>query len=134
MRPNAFPSRERIKSKKDIDLLFAHSHDRNVEVRSCLVYPLRIVWLKADRPEGSYDGARILISVPKKRLRHAVDRVLTRRRVREAWRRQTERHVLGPIDIAFIFVADKTQKYSRIEGAITKFIAKLQGENKIDPQ
>ena len=51
-----------------------------------LAYPLRAVW--ADSPAGYAQQERVefLISVPKRKLRHAVDRVKMRRRIREVMR------------------------------------------------
>ncbi len=75
-----------------------------------MAYPWRAVWR---RPED--DGRhfnKFLISVPKKRLRHAVDRVRMRRLMREAYR-LTDRQADGRlgVDIAFVYVADKLTSY-----------------------
>ncbi len=88
-------------------------------------FPIRAVWRLDSTRAG---GARFLVSVPKKRLRHAVDRVAMRRRVREAYR--LNRSLLPdatalPIDIAFIFVADTLQPYRRIEDAVKKILSRI---------
>ena len=57
----------------------------------CVSHPLRAVW-RPSLPSVMFPGSlghgtlRFLITVPKKKLRHAVDRVAMRRRVREAYR------------------------------------------------
>lgn len=82
MRRNTFPLKEHLKSKSVIDRLYA-------EGASVTSYPLRAVFLEqsADKQEST---AAILISVAKRRFRHAVDRNLMKRRIREAYR--TEKH------------------------------------------
>lgn len=68
-----------------------------------------------------------MISVPKRRLRHAVDRVLMRRRIREAFR------LLKPApgaarptrDIAFVYVASKPLAYSAVRYAVDKLLRKI---------
>jgi ribonuclease P protein component len=82
MRRNTFPLKEHLKSKSVIDRLYA-------EGASVTSYPLRAVFLEqsADKQEPT---AAILISVAKRRFRHAVDRNLMKRRIREAYR--TEKH------------------------------------------
>ena len=69
---------------------------------------------------------RFLVSVPKKRIRHAVDRVTMRRRIREAYR--LNRDIVPrdiSVDIAFIYVADKLLPYSRIETSMRRLLASL---------
>ncbi len=78
MKRNTFPLKEHLKSKRVIERLYA-------EGESVTAYPLRAVFIeqKADEQEPT---ATILISVAKKRFRHAVDRNLVKRRIREAYR------------------------------------------------
>ena len=51
-----------------------------------VAYPLRLVFHKVPRQQTGVP-IQVLISVPKKRLRHAVDRNRVKRQVREAYRR-----------------------------------------------
>lgn len=113
---------EKLCSETAISRLFARS-DR--EVHTALVYPLRMAW----RVDGVREVkvARFLVSVPKKRLRHAVDRVAMRRRVREAYRLNRDLMPRDlPLDIAFIYVADKLLPYSRIETAMRRLLTELK--------
>lgn len=77
---NTFPLKEHLKSKRVIEKLYA-------EGASVTSYPLRAVFLEQEEQEPT---AAILISVAKRRFRHAVDRNLVKRRIREAYR--TSKH------------------------------------------
>ena len=79
---NTFPLKEHLKSKKVIERLYA-------EGTSVTAYPLRAVFIEQTIEEQDVTAA-ILISVVKKRFRHAVDRNLVKRRIREAYR--TSKH------------------------------------------
>jgi ribonuclease P protein component len=74
--------KEHLKSKRVIERLYA-------EGASVTSYPLRAVFLEQP-DEAQEPAATILISVAKKRFRHAVDRNLIKRRIREAYR--TSKH------------------------------------------
>jgi ribonuclease P protein component len=76
--PNKFPLREHLKSKSIIERLYA-------EGASATAFPLRAVFITLPQ-EQQLPTASILISVAKKRFRHAVDRNLIKRRIREAYR------------------------------------------------
>ncbi len=111
-------------SQTAIDTLFATRRE------GCLMlaYPLRAVW--ADSPAGYAQQERVefLISVPKRKLRHAVDRVKMRRRIREAYRRN-HGDIAGSegtrLQVAFIYVADHLEHYGRVERAMKRILASL---------
>ena len=87
MKRNTFPLKEHLKSKKTIEKLYA-------EGTSVTAYPLRAVFIQQNREEQDVT-ASVLISVAKKRFRHAVDRNLVKRRIREAYR--TSKHQLTEV-------------------------------------
>lgn len=78
MHKNTFPLKEHLKSKRVIDRLYA-------EGTSVTAFPLRAVFIE-QLPEEQETTAAILINVAKRRFRHAVDRNLLKRRIREAYR------------------------------------------------
>jgi ribonuclease P protein component len=82
MKRNTFPLKEHLKSKSVIEQLYANGS-------SVTAYPLRAVFLEQEQDKQEPTAA-ILISVAKKRFRHAVDRNLVKRRIREAYR--TSKH------------------------------------------
>ena len=92
---------------------------------SRLSYPLRAVARNNPRRRSDAPVA-FLITVPKKRLRHAVDRVTMRRRIREAYRLcHSDFPVAEPTDIAFIYLADTLLPYDRIQAAIRSLLARI---------
>ena len=78
MYKNTFPLKEHLKSKRVIERLYA-------EGTSVTAFPLRAVFMELSNEEQEPTAA-ILISVAKRRFRHAVDRNLLKRRIREAYR------------------------------------------------
>lgn len=74
--------RERMVSRKLIETLFGGS-------RSLTAFPIRVVYMKRERTR--YDApAQVLISVSKRRFKHAVDRNRVKRQLREAFRQNKQ--------------------------------------------
>lgn len=91
-----------------------------------MAYPWRAVWRRRNDSDKRPRCAQFVISVPKRRLRHAVDRVQMRRRMREAYR--LNRNLLPAdraIDIAFIYVAPKLTPYSDSVRSIQKIFNRI---------
>lgn len=108
---NKLPKTTKLCSVTAIDALFASG-------RGALAYPLRAIILESEEP-----GIRFMISVPKRRLRHAVDRVAMRRRIRESYR--LLRSMLRPnlnLNIAFIYIADKRVDSARVREAMCRLL------------
>ena len=104
--PARFQKQERIVSQKLIEELFGGGQSHTLAA-----FPLRAVYMQQERQDRS-DPVKVLISVPKKRLHHAVDRNRAKRQVREAYRLQKqvliEKIPEGKaIDIAFIWLSDR---------------------------
>ena len=74
---------------------------------------------------------RFLITIPKKKIRKAVGRVLLRRRVREAYR--LNRNLLVPavadaeksVDVAFIYLSNEPVHYAEIEQRMQALLQKI---------
>lgn len=93
-------------------------------MHSALAYPLRLSWrVDSDR---KVRNPRFLVSVPKKRLRHAVDRVTMRRRIREAYRLSRDLIPVDlPVDLAFVYVADSLLPYAKVRFALRRLLSKV---------
>lgn len=127
-----FPKSERLNSKKVIDRLFAGGNG------SMACYPLRAVWMVVpceEEEEGSASDAippvRLLISVPKRRFHHAVDRNRMKRQVREAYRLQ--KHILWDalqgtgqrMELAFISITDTPESSAKVSKAVRKALVRI---------
>lgn len=115
---------EKLCSTLEIEKLYARG-------TSIIAYPLRAVWLEVPREDGRHAVvARFLVSIPKKRIRHAVDRVLLRRRTREAYR--LNRHLLDGVAqegktvlIGFNWLASHEYNYVTIERSVQELLRKI---------
>ena len=116
---------EKLCSRTAIDSLF---HNGN----TIIAYPLRAVYRLGP---GSEVPARFLITIPKKRIRHAVDRVLMRRRIREAYRLQ-RRKLLHPAlqqagmsaDIAILYLSDNIMHSNIISLKMKQLLERIANE------
>ncbi|WP_289692415.1 ribonuclease P protein component [uncultured Duncaniella sp.] len=126
---------EKLRSEIAIGQLFDRS---NPAAQSVMAYPLRAVWtvnlsrLVAMETSSEISRRKVapcpqfLVSIPKKKLRHAVDRVQMRRRVREAYR--LNRHLIPkdiPLDIAFIYVATEVLPYAEVLKGVTRILTRI---------
>jgi ribonuclease P protein component len=76
-----FRKKERLCNYNSINTLFAEGH-------SFFIYPFKLLWLE-DISE-SQSPAQLLISVPKRNFKRAVDRNLIKRQIRESFRRNKD--------------------------------------------
>lgn len=115
--------KQRLCSPTAIEALFAPGSRAD----AALYYPLRAVW--RDNPGRRSDAPlAFVIMVPKRRLRHAVDRVLMRRRIREAFRLLRHDCTLPPgtrRDVAFVYVANAPADFDRVARAMTHLLADI---------
>ena len=120
-------------SRTAIDMLFAGG-------RSVVAYPLRAVVAvkRCGDDTGSEPGqdivAKFMITVPKKKIRTAVGRVLVRRRIREAYRlnRSILAQALQPAgsvaEIAFLYMDTSIADYATIEASMKKLLSKISSQ------
>lgn len=110
-----------------IDALFS----RDSGSQAAIAYPLRAIWRTNPSRKADVTTPKFFISVPKKRLRHAVDRVAMRRKIREAYRLNRPEIFDGlnePVDIALIYVADSIQPYGKIDQSMRKLMNRIAGK------
>jgi ribonuclease P protein component len=126
MKPLALPKNQRLCSSKAIDALFSKGH-------SAIAYPLRAVYHLQPANPGE-PQARFMITVPKKKIRHAVGRVLMRRRIREAYR--LNRHRLFPTleasgktaDIALVYLSNQPADFATISTCLCQLLDKMAND------
>lgn len=114
---------EKLRSSIAIDDLFAGEEGGAGRCRA-LSFPLRAVWKVNTTRSASCP--RFLIMVPKRRVRHAVDRVTMRRRIRESYR--LNRRLIPvdvPVDIAFVYVDSRLHRYADVERAMVKLLNRI---------
>lgn len=138
---------ERLRHKRLVDRLFR-------EGKSFYSYPLRVVYL-LDSPEGMLssfksrgksddrepcdklrqmriDSLQMLVNVPKRKMRHAVDRVWLRRRIREAWRLsrcglKSQLSQTGKVlSVAIVYVGTEKKPYSTIAQRMSHILSRLE--------
>lgn len=124
--------KQRLCSPTAIEALFA----RSPECGGSLAYPLRAVW-RPNPARRSDSPLAFVIMVPKRRLRHAVDRVLMRRRIREAYRLHHAEYPLPEdmerTDVAFVYVGSRTEPYATVERAMHKLLARITASETPQP-
>ena len=110
-----FPKTERLFLQKEIDQLFDSG-------QSFISYPLRIIFLSFPSEQATTTGISVFISVPKKRIRHAVNRNRIKRLIREAFRlnKNLYRQEGKKIHIAYIYICKEMKTYACIEKAVQK--------------
>lgn len=119
--------RQRLCSQTAIDKLFSPEERKKGENNYLLVYPWRTIW-RIDR-EANNTFNKILISVPKKKIRKATNRVKIRRRCREAYRTQRNNYLFThPLNIAFIYIADNITNYKLIHYSISEILEKIKSK------
>lgn len=114
---------EKLRSRTAINELFTKGG-------SVYAYPLRAVYRFVE-PSNNQMTGQFLITIPKKKIRHAVDRVLLRRRVREAYR--LNRSFLYPalaehkvsVEIAFIYLSNDKKDYFSLEAKLQEILTKI---------
>ncbi len=68
---------------------------------------------------------QVLFSVPKRQFKHAVDRNLIRRRMKEAYR-LNKSLLSGTFSIAFIYIGKEIEKYEVIEKGMKSALRKVK--------
>ncbi len=114
---------EKLCSRTAVDTLFH-------EGKSLMAFPLRAAYRL--RPRDERHPVQFLISIPKKRIRKAVNRVLLRRRTREAYRLNRGELLLGPlestgwgVDIAFVYLDTTPAPYEVINEKMTQLLNRI---------
>ena len=127
-----FSKSERLCSKKILGELFKKG---SPSVKTFYLFPFRVLLLPHN-PNRSEPWPAIVITVPKRTFKRAVDRNLIRRRVREAYR--VNKIVLGESNtppgrdgstyIAFLYTAKQIISFEEIEKGMKLALKKVVNE------
>lgn len=132
----SFKKSEKLRHRSLVETLFR-------EGESLYAFPLRMVWKDFSNPEMNalfkhglppeIGKIQMMVTVPKKKRKRAVDRVLLRRRIREAYR--LRKAMLNPtvesnpetrtLAIALIYICGDNMPYKNISGAVMELLEKL---------
>jgi len=122
---NTFRKQDRLKSSIEIDALYR-------ENQSIVSYPLKCYYFFSELPEKKR-AVRVAFAVPKRKFKHAVDRNLLKRRMREAYRlnyknifeafiTQKEKQ----LKLFFIYVGKEICDYVNIEKSLQTILQKIK--------
>ncbi len=138
-----FPKSARLHHRTLVNTLFSKG-------RSVYVYPLRATWrvLSQEELQASFRDVvpmgigpvQLMVTIPKKKRRHAVDRVRMRRLVKETFRlRRSELTELidsnpgwRTLSLAFVYISDKNEEFATINKKMGVLFKKLKEAIKSD--
>ena len=133
MRNNfSFPKKEKLVSRKLIDRLFVGGGSKSM---SC--FPLRLVFMVLDHNDEALEhngsntevaDAQMLVSVPKRCFKHAVDRNRVKRQVREAYRRHRDLYEIPEgkyLAMAFIWLDHQHHDSAEVEEKVVGLLRRL---------
>ena len=131
-----FGKEERLHHRSLVERLFR-------EGKSFYEFPLRVTWNRLSKDELTANfrdhvpqniaPLQMMVTVPKKKRKRAVDRVLMRRRIREAYRinrlqlkeAAISDNETGTFSVSFIYIHDQNLPYDSIDFKMKKAISKL---------
>lgn len=116
-----FGKDKRVKGRDRVARLF-------MEGKAFIAFPFRVSFLLCEREQK---GMSILISVPKKRLKRAVDRNRVKRLARESFRLNESLFQMDllpegyALDVALVYVKNDVTSYKEVEVGVRKALSIL---------
>lgn len=113
--------KERLKSKKETDLLFSQGN-------SLYSFPFKVVFKLLSENEQT-PTTRVLVSVPKRNFKTAVDRNFLKRRIKEIYRKnksEIQINSLGKsLALAIIYTHKEIRDFNDLEKGLILILRKL---------
>lgn len=129
MKTYGFPKPEHLSLQRHIDALFAEGN------HSTVAFPVRAVWQEVEW-DGHSPRVKVLVSVSKRKFKHAVDRNRAKRQMREAYR--LNKYILAynqptsqpaplppSLHIAFIWLANVPQESRFVQKRIVTLLKRI---------
>lgn len=115
-----FSKSERLHSKKLVDELFSKGS-------SFVIYPLKVIHLPKSPSE--VDNHQVLVTVPKKSFKRAVDRNKIKRRIKEAYRLHKQDLQAAIPDkfllIGYIYIGKEFADYPTVADKLKQSVSRL---------
>lgn len=120
-----FKKEERLCNKRLLQQLYQRGS-------SFLLYPYRVVFLPYTRLSVP---VQVVLSVPKRNIKHAVDRNRIKRRMREIYRLEKTRHLYpfmqekpDTLLLAIHYIGKQEESFPRMQSRMGKLIKKLEAD------
>jgi ribonuclease P protein component len=123
MNMQSLSEKQRLKAKKAIEVLFGKSHVYGK-------YPLRILWNIASE-ESEEAGLKLLVAVPKRRVKKAVQRNRIKRLIREVYRKNKNeadsffKEKRMECHLGILFIGEPLPTFENINGCLTDLLKRL---------
>lgn len=135
-----FPKRARLHHRSLVEGLYRHG-------KSFYEFPFRVTWRVLSREEleknfrnkvpAEIDKVQFMVTVPKKKRKKAHDRVLMRRRIKEAYRRHRflllqeveALSELGTLSLSLVYIHNQNLPYVSVEEKIKLVVNKLRARS-----
>lgn len=115
--------KERVSSKRTIDQLFGGTNHR-----SLTSFPIRLVYMETERASYNGVGAQILVSVPKRFFKRAVNRNRVKRQIRESYRHHKQilpEREDKTLVLAFIWMDDQLHESADVEKIVRNLLLRV---------
>ena len=130
VRPFKLSKWERICSRTQLERLFTGGKSKSFSV-----FPLRVVYLLTDQPDGDLQHevpVKMMVSVSKRHFKRAVKRNRVKRQVREAYRQNKEIVVSSMADspnrqllLGFIWMSDELHDTDTVERSMQVLLKRV---------
>ena len=116
MKKHTLPRNKSLKSTKIIDSLFANGE-------TIIAYPIRLVYKKNITLNNQ--NIQVSFTVPKKKIKNAVDRNYIKRLMRESFRKQQHQPNLKNIAMMWIYLDKKKPNHKTIHKSVEQIINQI---------